>query len=67
VEQAVPIEPAPAKSASNTKFIIIAVAAGALVLLVIFGPRFFGTAQVTEDKRTISHSTEAPEASAPAR
>jgi class 3 adenylate cyclase len=67
VEQAVPLESAPAKTSSNTKLILICVAAGVLVLLVILGPRFFGAAQVTEDKRTISHSTEALDASAPAR
>lgn len=66
VEQAVPIE-APVPASPNRKFVWIGIAAGVLLLLFIIGPHFFGGAQVTEEKRTISNSAEVPDASAPAR
>jgi adenylate cyclase len=50
-----------------SKFVWIGAAVAVLALLVILGPRFFGASQVTEDKRTISHSIAAPEASSPSR
>lgn len=62
-----PPQAAPAAASSRGKLTWIGLALAGLAIFVAVGSKFFGASQPIEDKRSISHSLSAPEASAPRR